>query len=77
MIVKLLVTFIFLLAVPMLGIAQDFPGYPIAFWGEASINSERVEEGETIKAFCEDSLAGEVLVIEEGIYGYPEPTEQK
>ena len=57
--------------------AQDFPGYPVSFWGEAEVDGGPISEGEEIKALCEGEIIGEVNLKEDGVYGYQEPIKQK
>ena len=74
---KKIITIVFLLIIPTLGLADSFPSYPISFWGEARINGENISKDSKIEAFCDNELIGEVILLEDGVYGYPESTKQK
>jgi hypothetical protein len=58
-------------------LAQDFPDFPMAFWGNVSIDDAPAPVGTITRAYYGNVLAGEVTVRETGVYGYTEPTKQK
>jgi len=57
--------------------AENFPTFPMSFWGVAFINNSPAPKGTIIRAYYGDTLAGETVVQDNGIYGYTEPTKQK
>ena len=63
---------------PALCLAQEsFPSFPMAFWGNAEIDNELLSTGTMIKAYCDSNMIGEVIMMENGIYGYAEATKSK
>ena len=71
---KILFTLIlFLLPLPLLA-QEAFPSFPMAFYGNANLNSTGLPAGTIIQAYNNDQLLGEVILIEAGIYGYDNPT---
>ena len=59
-----------LLLLPIFCMADNsFPDFPMAFLGNATVDSVLLPAGTIIKAYCNDGLIGEVTMIEEGIYG--------
>lgn len=63
---------------PALVFALDgFPAFPMAFWGNITINGQSAPIGTTIRAYYGSALAGTVVVREPGIYGYTESAKQK
>lgn len=56
---------------------QAFPAFPMAFWGNVTINGSPAPAGTVIRAYYGNTLAGQAVVHETGIYGYTEPTKQK
>ena len=62
---------------PSLVLAQSFPAFPMAFYGEVKINGNPAPVGTVIRAYYGNILGGEVVVQEPGIYGYTESTKQK
>ncbi len=75
MINKTLKFFLFFLFFPLLIFAgNNFPAFPMAFWGSATIDDQPLPEGTTIQAYCSTDLIGEVEMIEDGVYGYNDAT---
>ncbi len=63
---------------PVLTLADTaFPSFPMAFWGNATLNDLPIPVGTTIRSYCDDNLIGEITMIEGGIYGYDEATRNK
>lgn len=59
-------------------LAQDaFPAWPASFYGAATLNGNKLPAGTKIQAFGASTLKGEVVMSEDGIYGYDNPTKQK
>ena len=54
-----------------------FPSFPMAFWGNATIDNQPAAIGTKIEAYCNDLLIGEVTILENGIYGYNDSTKNK
>ncbi len=57
--------------------AETFPNFPMAFWGNITINGSPAPIGTVIRAYYGAILAGQAIVQEPGIYGYTEATKQK
>jgi len=57
--------------------AESFPEFPMSFWGKVYINNSLVSQGSKLRAYYGNALGGEVVVRENGVYGYTEPTKQK
>ena len=57
--------------------AEEFPSFPMSFWGKVYINDSLAPKGTIIKAYYQNALSGEVTVQDNGIYGYPESIKQK
>jgi len=53
------------------------PAFPMAFWGNVTIDNNPAPVGTVIRIYYRDVLAGQVVVQETGIYGYIESTKQK
>lgn len=67
-----------LLVFPMVAFADDsFPSFPMSFYGEAKLNSVSLPVNSKIYAYSADELKGEVLINEQGVYGYDSPLKQK
>lgn len=63
---------------PVFSLADTtFPSFPMAFWGNATLNSLPLPAGTAIKAYCGSNLIGEITMIEGGMYGYNEATKNK
>lgn len=69
-----------LLLLPTLAFAQ-MPAFPMAFYGSVTINDAPAPAGTIIRAYygevVANNLAGEVVVKENGVYGYALSTGQK
>jgi hypothetical protein len=72
---KILIIALFLL--PVTGFAQSVPDFPMAFWGEVTVDEAPAPAGSIIRVYDEASVVGEVTVQEAGVYGYTSPTKQK
>jgi len=57
--------------------AESIPAFPMAFWGNVTINGSSAPIDTVIRAYYGDTLAGQVVVKEAGVYGYDSPTGQK
>jgi hypothetical protein len=57
--------------------AEDFPDFPMAFYGQATLNGSSMVTGSTIRAYYGTDLGGEIKVQSNGIYGYPELNRQR
>lgn len=57
--------------------ANSFPSFPMSFYGKVYINETPAPQGSMLSAYYNEVLAGEVVIQEDGIYGYVEPTKQK
>ncbi len=66
------------LLLPVFCLANEaFPSFPMAFWGSAALNGDILPSGTIIRAYCDDNLIGEIIILEDGIYGYDEVTKNK
>lgn len=54
--------------------ADSFPAFPMAFYGEVTLNNENLKKGSRISVFSADKKVGEVILLEDGVYGYNDPT---
>ena len=76
--VKLSVLCSVFLLIPCFCLAEiSFPDFPMAFWGNATLNGDSLSSGTTIKAYCDNNLVGEIVLVEDGIYGYNLATKNK
>ena len=67
-----------LFLVPTTALADEtFPAWPASFYGAATLNSNKLPAGTKIQAFSDSVLKGEVIMGEDGIYGYDNPTKRK
>jgi len=72
-IILLLVSLVF----PITALAQEFPSFPMAFWGNVTLNSSPLVSGSSVAVYCGDSLVGQVMLLEDGVYGYEDAIKQK
>jgi hypothetical protein len=63
--------------VPILSLAESFPDFPMAFWGNVTVNGASAPVGSVLKAYSNGVVVGEVTVKEAGVYGYTDSTKQK
>lgn len=56
---------------------ESFPSFPMAFWGNATLNEDFLPVGTIIRAYCNSDLVGEIIITENGVYGYNETTKNK
>jgi len=62
---------------PLFAQAETFPDFPMAFYGQATLNGSPMSTGSTIRAYYGTDLGGEIEVQSNGIYGYPELNRQR
>lgn len=63
---------------PVLSLADiSFPVFPMAFWGNATLDGNLLPVGTTIRAYYNNNIIGEIAMVEDGIYGYDEATKNK
>ena len=62
---------------PNIGMAETFPSFPMSFYGEAKLDNNNLLAGTKIQAYSNNILVGEVVMQEDGIYGYSNPTKSK
>ena len=72
---KILLTAIFLF--PFLSFAQSLPSFPMAFYGNATLNNSQAPAGTIIRAYYGNTLAGQATVDSTGAYGYASSTASK
>ena len=65
------------IALPSAAFAQSVPAFPMAFWGNVTINGSPAPIGTAVNAYYGSILAGSVIVKDVGVYGYTDPTQQK
>ena len=56
---------------------EQFPAFPMAFIGAATLNGNNLAVGTKIQAFNADVLKGETTIVEAGIYGSDNPVANK
>ena len=56
---------------------ESFPAFPMAFYGEASLNNELLSKDTKIQVYSDNILVGEVIMLEKGVYGYNSPIKSK
>jgi hypothetical protein len=71
-----LLLILFLLA-PIFVHAESFPDFPMAFWGNVSINGNPAPVGTVVRSYYGSVLAGTTTVQESGMYGCKESIKQK
>jgi len=59
------------------GEMPPIPDFPMSFWGVAKVNGTTALAGSVVKAYYGTMLAGQVTVLDGGVYGYTEPVKQK
>jgi hypothetical protein len=57
--------------------AESFPDFPMAFYGQATLNGSSMASGYTIRAYYGSELGGEIKVKDNGIYGYTDLNKQR
>lgn len=62
---------------PLFAQAETFPDFPMAFYGQATLNGSPMSTGSTIRAYYGADLGGEIKVQSNGIYGYQELNRQR
>ncbi len=72
---KLLLLSLFLL--PFISSAQSLPKFPMAFYGEVTIDNIVAPAGTVVKAYYGNTFAGESTVDSSGAYGYASSTANK
>ena len=78
MIKKISLFILIFLLVPVFAFAENqFPSFPMAFLGTATLNGQSLSSGTKIEAFCGNDLIGSVTMAENGIYGYADSTKNK
>jgi len=62
---------------PSIAMAESFPSFPMSFYGEAKLDNNNLIAGTKIQAHSDNTLVGEVVMQEDGIYGYNNPIKSK
>lgn len=57
--------------------AETLPDFPMAFWGKVYINNTLADTNTEVNAYCNNTIIGKTITIENGIYGYDSPIKQK
>ena len=55
----------------------SFPNFPMAFYGRVFINNNPAPAGSILRAYSNQNVVGEVVLKEDGVYGYKDSTKQK
>ena len=63
--------------IPVLGLAESFPAFPMAFYGKATLNNQNLPAGTEINSFCGDDLMNKISMPEDGVYAYSDSTKNK
>lgn len=71
------IVLVLFVAVPSVTLADTIPAFPMAFWGNVTINGSAAPVGTIVRAYYWSTLAGSVTVQSVGVYGYTSPTQQK
>jgi len=67
-----------LAALPLRALALDgFPAFPMAFWGDVTVDGNVAPAGSRLRTYYGAALAGSVVLQEAGTYGYNDPLKQK
>lgn len=62
---------------PTVSFASSIPSFPMAFYGNVTINNKKAPEGTIIRAYYGDTLTGSSTVDSSGAYGYTDSTLKK
>lgn len=57
--------------------ADDFPSFPMAFYGNVTLDGDDLTSGAKVQAYIGDELMGEIEIVEDGQYGSDNPTKSK
>jgi peptidoglycan hydrolase-like protein with peptidoglycan-binding domain len=74
---KYIFLLISLLIIPIFTYADNFPDFPMAFWGNTTLNSQPMASGTKIVAYCNSDIIGQTTMSENGIYGYNDSIKNK
>jgi uncharacterized membrane protein YgcG len=74
---NLFLAIIVLFALPSIVSAENFPLFPMAFYGSVTIDGVAAPAGSSVLVYSGTELAGKVTLQEAGVYGYDNPTRQK
>jgi hypothetical protein len=75
---KILYVIIVALILPVSALANDsFPSFPMSFYGDVKLNSVVLPVNSKIYVYSADELKGEIVINEQGVYGYDSPLKQK
>ena len=55
----------------------EMPDFPMTFWGNATVDGVVAPIGATVRVYTGSIEVGQVILQENGVYGYTEPTKQK
>ena len=72
-----IITLAFLAPISAVYALDGFPAFPMAFWGNVTINGSTAPVDTVVRAYYGNTLAGTVTVEQAGVYGYIETTKQK
>jgi len=77
MLKKFFIIIILFSLIPVLVLAEDFPYFPMAFYGKATLNNQNLPAGTEICSFCGDDLMDKIFMPENGIYAYQDAIKNK
>ncbi len=72
-----IISLIFFLSPFFIFAENGFPSFPMAFWGEASLDGQKLAKETEISLFCGNDLVDKIFMPEEGIYAYLDVTKDK
>ncbi len=73
---KQLILIIALTFLPAFAFAE-MPAFPMAFWGDVSVDGVAAPAGSIVRVYAGPIEVGQVVLQENGVYGYTESTKQK
>jgi hypothetical protein len=76
---KFILIFIALIfVIPGVVLAEEgFPAFPMSFYGIATYDAQVLTVGTKIQAYSGNELKGEVVITEDGVYGYNNPMKSR
>lgn len=77
---KIYLFILILITIPSISLASSLPKFPMAFYGNVTINGKNAPEGTIIRAYCArhaDTVFGQSTVDSSGNYGYIDSLSKK
>lgn len=66
---KSLLVFLFLFFPVVVSASTSFPTFPMIFYGDVTLNNQLLSVSSTVRAYCDNTMVGEVVLSEAGVYG--------